>query len=311
MQLPIFIIGGICLLILSAHLFMRNAYEHSVLVICEKIVIACVGLVTIVWGAIPEFVMLANKADDKVKGDLLKTSGKVCDDNGHIVDIDITDENDIDVLSVKNIIKTDEYYIVYSVFVDVKVSQGYLRGVPVIIEKNMFGSDTIVKWDYNLNDKTYYYEEAIRKREGDPDADPEYYQEDQDSLFGFRHYIDFEFSNAPAYTVGDILEYIGVKGSYEVAKVCVTSVTDNYDALEYYALWRDKNSKIRQKGWVRAVYNKELKQWELCDAEKKMTSLDSELAEYASERDDTYNNDYTDDFVIIEDAAALYWAEIE
>ena len=69
----------------------------------------------------------------------MNTSGRVCDDNGHIVDVDISDESQIDVLSVDNVIKTDEYYIVYDVSVDVKVPQGYLRGVPVTVEKNMFG----------------------------------------------------------------------------------------------------------------------------------------------------------------------------
>ena len=57
--------------------------------------------------------------------------------------------------------------------------------------------------------------------------------------------------------------------------------------------------------------NSELKQWELCDGEKKITSLDSGLAEYASENDDTYNNDYTNDYVIVESDSSLSWAEIE
>lgn len=131
----------------------ENVDKHSALGVCEIILMVCVGIVTIVWGIIPEFVMLANKGADKIKKNLMNTSGRVCDDNGHIVDVDISDESQIDVLSVDNVIKTDEYYIVYDVSVDVKVPQGYLRGVPVTVEKNMFGSDTIVKWDYNLDEK--------------------------------------------------------------------------------------------------------------------------------------------------------------
>lgn len=215
------------------------------------------------------------------------------------------------IMAVENVIKNDEYYIVYSVSADVKVPQGYLRGVPVIVEKNMFGSDTIIKWDYNLDDKTYYYETVLRERQENTDTYSEDDLDNQGETLGDRHYVKFEFTNAPAYTVGDVLKYIGVKGSYEVATVCVTSITDNYDALEYYALWRDKNTKVRQKEWVRAEYNKESAQWELCDAEKKMTSLDSGLAEYASGNDDEYNNDYTDDYVIVESDSSLSWAEIE
>lgn len=269
----------------------------------------CVGVVTIVWGIIPGFVMLTNKGADKIKENLMNTSGRVCDDNGHIVDVDISNESQIDVLSVDNVIKTDEYYIVYDASVDVKVSQGYLRGVPVIVEKNMFGSDTIVKWDYNLDDKAYYYETVIKERQENADAGDDLVNKNE--AFVDQHHVKFEYTNAPAYTVGDVLNYIGVKDPYEVATVCVASITDNYDALEYYALWRDKITNVRQKEWVRAVYNNELKQWELCDGEKKIISLNCGLAEYASENDDTYNNDYADDYVIVESDSSLSWAEIE
>ena len=62
-----------------------------------------------------EFVMLANKGADKIKKNLMNTSGRVCDDNGHIVDVDISDESQIDVLSVDNVIKTDDtiLYMMY------------------------------------------------------------------------------------------------------------------------------------------------------------------------------------------------------
>lgn len=288
---------------------MRNVDKHSAHRVCEIILMVCVGVVTIVWGIIPEFVMLTNKGADKIKENLMNTSGRVCDDNGHIVDVDISDESQIDVLSVDNVIKTDEYYIVYDASVDVKVSQGYLRGVPVIVEKNMFGSDTIVKWDYNLDDKAYYYETVIKERQENADAGDDLVNKNE--AFVDQHHVKFEYTNAPAYTVGDVLNYIGVKAPYEVATVCVASITDNYDALEYYALWRDKITNVRQKEWVRAVYNNELKQWELCDGEKKIISLNCGLAEYASENDDTYNNDYADDYVIVESDSSLSWAEIE
>lgn len=288
---------------------MRNVDKHSAHRVCEIILMVCVGVVTIVWGIIPEFVMLTNKGADKIKENLMNTSGRVCDDNGHIVDVDISDESQIDVLSVDNVIKTDEYYIVYDASVDVKVSQGYLRGVPVIVEKNMFGSDTIVKWDYNLDDKAYYYETVIKERQENADAGDDLVNKNE--AFVDQHHVKFEYTNAPAYTVGDVLNYIGVKDPYEVATVCVASITDNYDALEYYALWRDKITNVRQKEWVRAVYNNELKQWELCDGEKKIISLNCGLAEYASENDDTYNNDYADDYVIVESDSSLSLAEIE
>lgn len=288
---------------------MRNVDKHSAHRVCEIILMVCVGVVTIVWGIIPEFVMLTNKGADKIKENLMNTSGRVCDDNGHIVDVDISDESQIDVLSVDNVIKTDEYYIVYDASVDVKVSQGYLRGVPVIVEKNMFGSDTIVKWDYNLDDKAYYYETVIKERQENADAGDDLVNKNE--AFVDQHHVKFEYTNAPAYTVGDVLNYIGVKDPYEVATVCVASITDNYDALEYYALWRDKITNVRQKEWVRAAYNNELKQWELCDGEKKIISLNCGLAEYASENDDTYNNDYADDYVIVESDSSLSWAEIE
>lgn len=288
---------------------MRNVDKHSAHRVCEIILMVCVGVVTIVWGIIPEFVMLTNKGADKIKENLMNTSGRVCDDNGHIVDVDISDESQIDVLSVDNVIKTDEYYIVYDASVDVKVSQGYLRGVPVIVEKNMFGSDTIVKWDYNLDDKAYYYETVIKERQENADAGDDLVNKNE--AFVDQHHVKFEYTNAPAYTVGDVLNYIGVKDPYEVATVCVASITDNYDALEYYALWRDKITNVRQKEWVRAVYNNELKQWELCDGEKKIISLNCGLAEYASENDDTYNNDYAEDYVIVESDSSLSWAEIE
>ena len=90
---------------------MRNVDKHSAHRVCEIILMVCVGVVTIVWGIIPEFVMLTNKGTDKIKENLMNTSGRVCDDNGHIVDVDISDESQIDVLSVDNVIKTDEYYI--------------------------------------------------------------------------------------------------------------------------------------------------------------------------------------------------------
>ena len=35
------------------------------------------------------------------------------------------------------------------------------------------------------------------------------------------------------------------------------------------------------------------------------------IIEYASENDDTYNNDYTNDYVIVESDSSLSWAEIE
>ena len=212
---------------------MRNVDKHSAHRVCEIILMVCVGVVTIVWGIIPEFVMLTNKGADKIKENLMNTSGRVCDDNGHIVDVDISDESQIDVLSVDNVIKTDEYYIVYDASVDVKVSQGYLRGVPVIVEKNMFGSDTIVKWDYNLDDKAYYYETVIKERQENADAGDDLVNKNE--AFVDQHHVKFEYTNAPAYTVGDVLNYIGVKDPYEVATVCVASITDNYDALEYYA----------------------------------------------------------------------------
>lgn len=184
--------------ILCVHLFMKNVDKHSALGVCEIILMVCVGIVTIVWGIIPEFVMLANKGADKIKKNLMNTSGRVCDDNGHIVDVDISDESQIDVLSVDNVIKTDEYYIVYDASVDVKVSQGYLRGVPVIVEKNMFGSDTIVKWDYNLDDKAYYYETVIKERQENADAGDDLVNKNE--AFVDQHHVKFEYTNAPAYT---------------------------------------------------------------------------------------------------------------
>ena len=76
-------------------------------------------------------------------------------------------------------------------------------------------------------------------------------------------------------------------------------------------MWRDKITNVRGIGWVREENNSGGGQWELCDGEKKITSLDSGLAEYASENDDTYNNDYTNDYVIVESDSSLSWAEIE
>ena len=46
---------------------MKNVDKHSALGVCEIILMVCVGIVTIVWGIIPEFVMLANKGADKIK----------------------------------------------------------------------------------------------------------------------------------------------------------------------------------------------------------------------------------------------------
>ncbi len=307
MQLIVLIIGGICLFILLVHLFMENDDKNSAFKICEILLVILVGIATVIWGVIPEFVMIINKQEDKIRKDLTNSSGKVYDDNGHTVDIDIKSESQVDVLSVKNVCKTDDYYIVYNVLADVKISQGYLREVPVIVEKNIWGTDTIVKWDYSLDDKKYYYE----KVEQEDSIDNEDIDYDQDDTYGDKHYVKFEYLNAPAYTIGDVLNYLGVRGTYEVAEACVTSITNNYDALEYYVLWRDKTTKDRQKGWVRAVYNQQLKQWELCDAEKNITSLSSGLSEYASESDDEYDNEYTDDYVIVKSDTSLSWSEIE
>lgn len=115
-----------------------------------------------IFGVIPEIVMVTHKQQYDIAQDLLHTSGKVYDANKHTVEIEIEDVGQVDILSVDNYYKTDDYYIVYYVRVDVEVPQGYLRGVPVIVEKNIFGTDTIVKWDYSLEDKMFYYENMGR-----------------------------------------------------------------------------------------------------------------------------------------------------
>ena len=52
---------------------MRNVDKHSAHRVCEIILMVCVGVVTIVWGIIPEFVMLTNKGADKIKENLMNT----------------------------------------------------------------------------------------------------------------------------------------------------------------------------------------------------------------------------------------------
>ena len=63
--------------------------------------------------------------------------------------------------------------------------------------------------------------------------------------------------------------------------------------------------------WVRAVYDKETGKWNLCSAEKKESTLNSKLAGYASGSDDTYDNDYTDDYRIVESNTFLGWTKVE
>lgn len=314
MQVIVLVIGLFCIFVLGVHLFISSmsTREKSVFRICEKILLVCICIVTIIFGVIPEFVMLVNKNIDKMKNNLLNTSGKVCAANGHIIDVDIKDEDQIDVVDVEDLYEIDEYYIVYNVSVDVKVPHGYLRSVPVVVEKSIFGTKTIVKWNYNLANKMYCYEMLIRERQQedadikDSEDDIEYTDDtdDREESSEAIQYAGFDFSDAPVFTVGDVLNYLGVDGPHEVANACVTSIANDFDALEYFVLWRDTNSKVRYDVWVRAVYNHELNCWELCDAEKKVLTLNNGFL-HLNDRlsDDMYDTEYSDDYIIMENSA--------
>ncbi|RHV78838.1 hypothetical protein DXB01_08630 [Clostridium sp. OF10-22XD] len=162
MQVIVLFIGCICTLIILVHLYMSEIDKHTLFRVSEKVLLICILIATVFFGVIPEIVMVTHKQQYDIAQDLLHTSGKVYDANKHTVDIEIEDVGQVDILSVDNYYKTDDYYIVYYVRVDVEVPQGYLRGVPVIVEKNIFGTDTIVKWDYSLEDKMFYYENMGR-----------------------------------------------------------------------------------------------------------------------------------------------------
>lgn len=304
MQTIILVIGCICTLIILVHLYMSEIDKHTLFRVSEKVLLICILIATVFFGVIPEIVMVTHKQQYDIAQDLLHTSGKVYDANKHTVDIEIEDVGQIDILSVDNYYKTDDYYIVYYVRVDVEVPQGYLRGVPVIVEKNIFGTDTIVKWDYSLEDKMFYYE---KYGQDDSDSDSEY----EKDAFGNRHDVKFEFTNAPSYTIGDLFNYIGISAPHDIAEASVTSITNNYDALEYYILWRSRDTGKTMDRWVRAVYDKETGKWNLCSAEKKESTLNSKLAGYASGSDDTYDNDYTDDYRIVESNTFLGWTKVE
>lgn len=304
MQVIVLVIGCICTLIILVHLYMSEIDKHTLFRVSEKVLLICILIATVFFGVIPEIVMVTHKQQYDIAQDLLHTSGKVYDANKHTVDIEIEDVGQVDILSVDNYYKTDDYYIVYYVRVDVEVPQGYLRGVPVIVEKNIFGTDTIVKWDYSLEDKMFYYE---KYGQDDSDSDSEY----EKDVFGNRHDVKFEFTNAPSYTIGDLFNYIGISAPHDIAEASVTSITNNYDALEYYILWRSRDTGKTMDRWVRAVYDKETGEWYLCNAEKKESTLNSKLAGYASGSDDTYDNDYTDDYRIVESDTFLGWTKVE
>lgn len=135
MQVIVLVIGCICTLIIWVHLYMSEIDKHTLFRVSEKVLLICILIATVFFGVIPEIVMVTHKQQYDIAQDLLHTSGKVYDANKHTVEIEIEDVGQVDILSVDNYYKTDDYYIVYYVRVDVEVPQGYLRGVPVIVEK--------------------------------------------------------------------------------------------------------------------------------------------------------------------------------
>lgn len=135
MQVIVLVLGCIGILIVLIHLYMSDIEKHTLFSVCEKGLLICLIVATIFYGVIPEIVMITHKKGYKIAQDLVNTSGKVYDENKHTVDIEIESVDQVNVVSVDNHYKMDDYYIVYYVRVDVEVPMGYLRNVPVIVEK--------------------------------------------------------------------------------------------------------------------------------------------------------------------------------
>lgn len=144
----------------------------------------------------------------------------------------------------------------------------------------------------------FYYE---KYGQDDSNSEPE----DERDAFGNRHNIEFDFTNAPEYTIGDLFSYMGLSTPRDIAEASVTSIT-----RVLYFMEKLRQKKIMER-WVRSVYDKDTGRWKLCSAEKKETTLNRCLARYAAGSDDTYSNDYTDDYIIVESDTFLGWTEVE
>lgn len=288
MQGIVLSVGGILCFILIVRVCLENGEKNYIRKGIEIMLATCAVILTIIFGLIPQIIVAQNQNPSKMKKNIVGTSGRFWFGD-HFIDIEADSEDQINVTEVRSELGTDDHYIVMTALVDVETPQVVLRNVTVIVEKNIFGGDTIVKWDYDFPHKKYYCDL-------DDDERGEYYDR------GARAYINV----APnvKFTVKELMNYLGVYESYEVRCIQDTSVSENYDAMEYLILWKNIATNKWNKDWVRAEYNQDTNSWNLCRAYEKAEypstkSIEEvEKMEKNGELDEYYTGNYPDDLIV-------------
>ena len=227
-------------------------------------------ILLIVFLVIAVFAILVNFVDkhtqkDKVQKLFVGQTGTIEIDDHKIT---FTIENE-DQITVKKSEQLDGIKLTkYEVIADIDIEVGVLRGVEILLTDSLFDKDVDLKWDYCCNLDDYY-----------------------SNLEGVESDVLFEYTKKPAFTGREIMSYLGVDDSYDMVYLSVSSITNNYDALEYCVIWRDYSTTELYQDWVRAEYDSENDIWNLVTATEKKSDLNVALMDISGSYtvDEGYN----------------------
>lgn len=233
----------------------------------------------IVFLVISVFAILVNFVDkhtqnDKVQKLFVGQTGTVEIDD-HKITFTIENENQIIVKKSEQLdgIKLTKYEVI----ADIDIEVGVLRGVEILLTDSLFDKDVDLKWDYCCDLDDYY-----------------------SNLEGVESDVLFEYTKKPAFTGRKIMSYLGVDDSYDMVYLSVSSITNNYDALEYCVIWRDYSTTKLYQDWVRAEYDSENDIWNLVTATEKKSDLNVALMDISGSY--TVDEDYNPDDIIYVDS---------
>lgn len=246
-------------------------------------IFTAIGLVTVaIFIAIEiESMYISKKWDDNIGELLVGTTLEVVDEDNHHISAKIETADQVQTSSVEwnspDLRHVGLFKNKYLAKVDVETETGIIQGVYVDVVVPLLFVDKTVKWYYTSND------------EGVSD-------------------VSFNTEKMSVVYVRDVINSLGASESSDIMAVAATGVSNNYDAIEFCAIYMESDN-IPRVSWTRLEYDYNSKTWNWCQAVDKNIASSIGMA-YANLYDFGFranNDDYQlDDIVYV----APSWTDI-
>lgn len=206
---------------------LRNIEKWKIFTILGVLVVVVFILIEI------ENMYISRKWDDSLGELLVGTTLEVKDEDEHNLTEEIESADQIKVveLDLKHVGILKNKYVAR---VDVETETGIIKDVCVDVVVPFFFVKKSVKWYYTCDD----------------DGKSE---------------ISFSTEKIPSIRVKDVMDSLGASEPYDIMAVDTTGISNNYDAIEYCAIYKE-NDGVPKVSWTRLEYNYNSKEWEWCEA---------------------------------------------